>query len=188
MAEKASAALKTMKKILENITNNPDEEKYRKLRMSNAAIQEKILGVPGATECLQIAGFSENDGHLVVAAKADREVLEMTLQQMAAAVEEDTRSSEFVAVLVGHGKCSQSRKECPRSGLPLPDGIGTHGGTSGCEWCENRFIRELSEIKEAMEGCHIRVLDALSGPKLPQLELAIQRLIKTARPNSKRGR
>ena len=66
IAEKASAALSTMKKILENITNNPDEEKYR--RMSNAAIQQTILGVPGAIECLQIAGFAENDGHLVVAA------------------------------------------------------------------------------------------------------------------------
>lgn len=46
-------------KYLENIIKNPDEEKYRKVRLSNRYFQEKVAGVEGAKEFLEAAGFEQ---------------------------------------------------------------------------------------------------------------------------------
>lgn len=39
--------------------NNPDEEKYRKIRLSNRIFQEKVAGMEGVMEFLEAAGFSQ---------------------------------------------------------------------------------------------------------------------------------
>lgn len=47
----------TLCKYIENIVSNPTEEKYRKIRMSNKAFQERILPIEGTKEFLEAAGF-----------------------------------------------------------------------------------------------------------------------------------
>ena len=49
--------LLTVSKVLTNIINRPLEEKYRKLKISNALVQQKILLVPGSTDLLVALGF-----------------------------------------------------------------------------------------------------------------------------------
>ncbi|CAF0856830.1 unnamed protein product [Didymodactylos carnosus] len=44
-------------KYYDNIINNPDEEKYRKIRLKNKVFQEKILPLKYASELLQTSGF-----------------------------------------------------------------------------------------------------------------------------------
>ncbi|KAF1330417.1 putative ubiquitin regulatory protein, partial [Globisporangium splendens] len=56
---RAIAAAETIIKMLNNIQNNPTEEKYRKVRLSNASIQSKLVAVNGAVEILEEAGFSK---------------------------------------------------------------------------------------------------------------------------------
>ena len=46
-------------KFAENILNNPNEPKYRKIRIGNPAVQNKLLNSVGAMECLFIMGFEE---------------------------------------------------------------------------------------------------------------------------------
>lgn len=57
--EKANACVETLKKYIENIIQHPDEEKYRKIRMSNRIFCEKVQPIEGALDFLLGAGFIE---------------------------------------------------------------------------------------------------------------------------------
>lgn len=49
----------TLLKILQNIKNSPTEAKFRRLKLSNAALKSKVFDVLGAQDFLIAAGFVE---------------------------------------------------------------------------------------------------------------------------------
>lgn len=49
--------VETLCKCLQNIIDHPEEEKYRKIRMSSRVFQDKIAGIEGSLEFLEAAGF-----------------------------------------------------------------------------------------------------------------------------------
>ena len=57
-------ALKTLQKVIENIGQNPTEEKYRKIKCSNAAFSKRLGGLPGGKQTLLKCGFDlvQDDG------------------------------------------------------------------------------------------------------------------------------
>ncbi|XP_046436214.1 UBX domain-containing protein 6 [Neodiprion fabricii] len=55
--EKVEQCVETMCKYLENIINNPGEEKYWKIRMSNRVFQDKVKPIEGALQLFKAAGF-----------------------------------------------------------------------------------------------------------------------------------
>ena len=61
-------AIQTVTKLLQNLSDNPLEAKYRRVRLENAAIRERIVVVAGAVEVLVAAGFEpeEQDGESVL--------------------------------------------------------------------------------------------------------------------------
>lgn len=56
--EKVSVCIETLCKYIENIVSNPTEEKFRKIRTSNKAYQERIQPMEGTKEFLEAAGFT----------------------------------------------------------------------------------------------------------------------------------
>ncbi|XP_048264580.1 UBX domain-containing protein 6 isoform X1 [Bombus terrestris] len=54
-----NACVETLGKYLENIINNPEEEKYQKIRMQNRIFQDKVAPIEGALEFLNAAGFHQ---------------------------------------------------------------------------------------------------------------------------------
>lgn len=69
-----------LNKYLTNILDNPGDEKYRKIKLSNRVFKEKVQPIIGAVEFLEAAGFSEkvlDDGekYLCIADDADLELL-----------------------------------------------------------------------------------------------------------------
>ena len=46
-------------KFASNIINNPDNPKYRSIRVGNKIFQSRLLPVNGAVECLFAIGFQE---------------------------------------------------------------------------------------------------------------------------------
>ncbi|XP_068223845.1 UBX domain-containing protein 6-like isoform X2 [Palaemon carinicauda] len=56
--EKVNVCIETLCKYIENILSNPTEEKFRKIRISNKAYQERIEPMEGTKEFLEAAGFS----------------------------------------------------------------------------------------------------------------------------------
>ena len=57
MKLQVATCVNTIVKYLENILKYPDEEKYRKIRMSNKVFCEKVQPVEGALLILEAAGF-----------------------------------------------------------------------------------------------------------------------------------
>ncbi|CAG5132850.1 unnamed protein product [Candidula unifasciata] len=56
--EKVKVCIETLVKYLDNIINNPTEEKFWKIRQTNKVFQEKVAGMKGTEEFLLAAGFS----------------------------------------------------------------------------------------------------------------------------------
>jgi UBX domain-containing protein 6 len=57
--DKAEDCIETLKKYLHNIINNPNDEKFHKIRMSNRIFCDKVANVEGSKEFLIAAGFHE---------------------------------------------------------------------------------------------------------------------------------
>ena len=51
-------AVTTLEKILSNIIGNPMEEKYRRVKINNAAFQKRLGGLPGGDDAMKAAGFA----------------------------------------------------------------------------------------------------------------------------------
>lgn len=51
----------TLEKVLSNISKNPMEEKYRKVKRGNAAFNKRLGGLPGGEACMLAVGFSIED-------------------------------------------------------------------------------------------------------------------------------
>ncbi|KAJ0412006.1 hypothetical protein ATCC90586_004552 [Pythium insidiosum] len=71
---RAIAAAETIMKMLKNILQNPQEDKYRRVRLSNANIQAKLVNVRGAVELLLESGFvqRQEDGETFLVMDADQ--------------------------------------------------------------------------------------------------------------------
>ena len=52
-------AARIILKYADNIISNPNEEKFRKIRLGNPAVESKLLPVVGALECFFDMGFTE---------------------------------------------------------------------------------------------------------------------------------
>ncbi len=56
-AERASIALNTILSMLNNVALKNDE-KYRRIRLSNPGFQKRVACIPGAIDILELAGFA----------------------------------------------------------------------------------------------------------------------------------
>mmetsp|Transcript_81578 Transcript_81578/g.174826 ORF Transcript_81578/g.174826 Transcript_81578/m.174826 type:complete len:245 (-) Transcript_81578:73-807(-) len=70
----SKVALQTLISIAENIIHKK-EEKFRRLKKSNGAVQRKVTDVPGGVACLVALGFTEgsHEGEPAWCAPADRD-------------------------------------------------------------------------------------------------------------------
>uniref|UniRef100_A0A7R9VJY6 UBA domain-containing protein n=1 Tax=Chlamydomonas euryale TaxID=1486919 RepID=A0A7R9VJY6_9CHLO len=60
--ERFKAALSTLLKYIGNVVANPSEDKFRTIKMTNAAFQARVASVDGSVEVLKLAGFEEGPG------------------------------------------------------------------------------------------------------------------------------
>lgn len=75
----------------DNILRNPNEEKYRSIRIGNPTFSTKLLPIKGAVECLFEMGFEEADTHLVFPKSSSVEQLKLIRESIA--TERDQRLS-----------------------------------------------------------------------------------------------
>lgn len=68
--EKVLAAFQTLSKILGNIINFPDEEKYRKIKITSKTISENLAIYPDAMQLLAMCKFKPDNEHMILS-KAD---------------------------------------------------------------------------------------------------------------------
>eukprot|EP00955_Chlamydomonas_euryale_P026825 282822-Chlamydomonas_euryale.AAC.1 len=74
----AQAALSTLLKYIGNVVANPSEDKFRTIKMTNAAFQARVASVDGSVEVLKLAGFEEGPGgETLVMPAADAAAVEL---------------------------------------------------------------------------------------------------------------
>ncbi|CAN4120805.1 unnamed protein product [Withania somnifera] len=59
---KVKTAFITLLTFARNVATNPDEEKYRKIRISNAVFQDRVGKLQGCIEFLELCGFEKIEG------------------------------------------------------------------------------------------------------------------------------
>jgi len=66
--DKADESLEIMEKLIRNVVSNPNEEKFRKIKLTNKKINDVITAVPGAVSALREMGWvdSSSDGEPVL--------------------------------------------------------------------------------------------------------------------------
>lgn len=55
---RALGAVKIVAKLLGNLLQDPSQDKFKKVKLSNKTIQAKVVSVPGAVDLLVAAGFA----------------------------------------------------------------------------------------------------------------------------------
>ncbi len=60
--EQFKAACGIMIKYLGNIARSPQEDKFRSIKLSNAAFQSRVACLPGSIEFLEMCGFTVGCG------------------------------------------------------------------------------------------------------------------------------
>ncbi|RVW67641.1 hypothetical protein CK203_063061 [Vitis vinifera] len=59
---KVKRAFHTLLTYIGNVAKNPDEEKFRKIRLTNPSFQERVSGLKGGIEFLELCGFEKIEG------------------------------------------------------------------------------------------------------------------------------
>nr|XP_023886140.1 uncharacterized protein LOC111998266 [Quercus suber] len=59
---KVRRAFETLLIYVGNITKNPDEEKFRKIRLTNPLFQDRVGNLRGGMEFLELCGFERTEG------------------------------------------------------------------------------------------------------------------------------
>lgn len=80
----------------DNILRNPNEEKYRLIRIGNPTFSTKLLPIKGAVECLFEMGFEEAETHLVFPKSASVEQLRLIRESIAAERDQRLRGPQPV--------------------------------------------------------------------------------------------
>lgn len=90
-------AWQTLLKFVTNVGSNPGEEKFRKIRLTNPAVQSRVLIFDGTLEFLEICGFAKDaSGEAVEMARegVDLPLLEAAVENLNSAL-----SNPFFGVL-----------------------------------------------------------------------------------------
>ncbi|KAM7372787.1 hypothetical protein PAMP_007684 [Pampus punctatissimus] len=80
----------------DNILRNPNEDKYRSIRIGNPTFSTKLLPIKGAVECLFEMGFEEAETHLVFPKSASVEQLRLIRESIAAERDQRLRGGQPV--------------------------------------------------------------------------------------------
>lgn len=72
--DKAYLCLNTIKIIINNILKNPNEDKFKKIKMTNPNVQERIVSIQIALKMLKIIGFKD-EGEFYVISDINTELL-----------------------------------------------------------------------------------------------------------------
>ena len=87
--EGVRTAFQTLLKFITNVGMNPGEEKFRRIRLTNPAVQQRVVAFKGAVEFLEVCGFQKDgagEGLEMPAEAVDRLVLEAAAENLNSAL------------------------------------------------------------------------------------------------------
>ncbi|KAG8516247.1 Peptide-N(4)-(N-acetyl-beta-glucosaminyl)asparagine amidase, partial [Galemys pyrenaicus] len=117
-------ASKLLLTYADNILRNPNDEKYRSIRIGNTTFSTRLLPVRGAVECLFEMGFEEGETHLIFPKKASVEQLQKIRDLIAI-----ERSSRLDGSSKSHKV--ESSTQLPATQSSNSNGLTQHAGDNG---------------------------------------------------------
>jgi len=157
-----STALSTLSKVISNILSNASEEKYRKLKQSNASFGRRLGNIPGGPNAMLAVGFTSenpdgtNEPHFVLKANADawnhllqsKSKVEKELDQL--------KRNQFIP------PTSPSFPSSSFSAMPPIGGIGSGAGdnmpsmTSSMQQQMSNFMSDPAALQNMMQNPMVR--------------------------------
>ncbi|XP_062265410.1 peptide-N(4)-(N-acetyl-beta-glucosaminyl)asparagine amidase [Platichthys flesus] len=107
----------------DNILRNPNEEKYRSIRIGNPTFSTKLLPVKGAVECLFEMGFEEAETHLVLPKSAPVEQLKLIRESIAAERDQRLQGGQPVQPRVQVAAAPLPESLAPAPAAPAPTAV-----------------------------------------------------------------
>nr|KAF6335544.1 N-glycanase 1 [Pipistrellus kuhlii] len=121
-------ASKLLLTYADNILRNPNDEKYRSIRIGNATFSTRLLPVRGAVECLFEMGFEEGETHLIFPKKASVEQLQKIRDLIA--TERSSRLDEAYKSHMGLSQQPAASIQLPAAQSSDPNGLTQNVGDS----------------------------------------------------------
>ncbi len=124
-----TTALTTMQKLLNNIVTKPQEEKYRKVKRTNAAFQKRLGRLNGAHDAMTVIGFIVNDNdeyNLVPSPEAWPKLLE-SKASLDQAITEDTNTRMAASASSNVGPNNMGFGSGNGFGGSMPNSMGMGG-------------------------------------------------------------
>ncbi|KAB1213667.1 UBX domain-containing protein 1-A [Morella rubra] len=94
---KVKRAFQTLLTFVGNVARSPDEEKFRKIRLSNPSFQERVGAMKGSIEFLELCGFEKIEGGEFLYLARDK--VEMVVLNSAGAELDSAIKNPFFGVL-----------------------------------------------------------------------------------------
>ncbi|XP_062845921.1 peptide-N(4)-(N-acetyl-beta-glucosaminyl)asparagine amidase [Trichomycterus rosablanca] len=104
----------------DNIIRNPNEEKYRSIRIGNPTFVTKLLPIKGAVECLFEMGFEEAETHLFFPRSASVDQLRRVRESLAAERNQRLEAGQCTSYPQNTSPCSSTASASPASPTPVP--------------------------------------------------------------------
>ncbi|XP_069329406.1 peptide-N(4)-(N-acetyl-beta-glucosaminyl)asparagine amidase isoform X2 [Eulemur rufifrons] len=147
-------ASKLLLTYADNILRNPNDEKYRSIRIGNTAFSTRLLPVRGAVECLFEMGFEEGETHLIFPKKASVEQLQKIRDLIAI-----ERSSRLDVSNKSH-KVESSQPPATSTQLPTTQSSNPNGLT---QHTENRQGQSSNPPSAPMVTANSTILKVLQS-------------------------
>uniref|UniRef100_A0A2K6EN19 Peptide-N(4)-(N-acetyl-beta-glucosaminyl)asparagine amidase n=1 Tax=Propithecus coquereli TaxID=379532 RepID=A0A2K6EN19_PROCO len=147
-------ASKLLLTYADNILRNPNDEKYRSIRIGNTTFSTRLLPVRGAVECLFEMGFEEGETHLIFPKKASVEQLQKIRDLIAV-----ERSSRLDVSNKSH-KAESSPPPAASTQLPTTQSSNPNGLT---QHAENRQGQSANPTSTPMVTANSTILKVLQS-------------------------
>ncbi|XP_037701899.1 peptide-N(4)-(N-acetyl-beta-glucosaminyl)asparagine amidase isoform X2 [Choloepus didactylus] len=161
-------ASKLLLTYADNILRNPNDEKYRSIRIGNTAFSTRLLPVRGAVECLFEMGFEEGETHLIFPKKASVEQLQKIRDLIAM-----ERSNRLVGSNKNH-KVELSQQPASSIQLPTTQSSNPSGLTQHLRNSQVQSSHPLSAPMATANSTILKILQSNIQHVLTYENLALQ--------------
>jgi len=172
-------AIDILVKLLSNIIKDPDNIKYRQIKLSNPKIEEKLLGAVGGFEVLFSVGFEEDDDKVILPLSASigkvekfRDAIQNLLTNGSSSSSSSTSVASSAGASSSSGGASSSSAPIASSVPSLPAASSSVGGAASTTLLmpdvlakEHEFLKRLESGKNHMA--------AYENPKAQAAALAV---------------
>jgi len=164
------AAKEVLTKLLGNVINDPNNTKYRAIKLTNKVIEEKLLPASGAFEILFSVGFEEADDKLILPLGADLNIV----KQFSEAVRNLDQNKQSTSAKTMSAQASSSSSSSAAAGTSVPSRpvVPVPSVPSTTNLLTNSLRNNEAEFLAKLSSCSTHI-DAFENPTAQAAALSV---------------